>query len=688
MSVHFFSLAPASRTVIPVDPNKHKIEGTEYTIQREANCNGDGYKDRGCLHCGKRFGYSSEGLDRDPKKHVWLKDFAIDVSPSCTVEGSKSIHCEYGYKHDSYDKKDVTVIPMEPHYYDNVQYQFVTDDESKIYQHFKVCNRCKEQIIDNCTLNTQATTDPTETNAGYNTKVCSVCKHSRDIIYAISRNKDYTITQSGNSYVVTNKYHTVLKSGTLAEAIAALEAHRGLVRDENTDCTIHLAESENETSKDGFFNIIDGAIALTNGNYTITGKLKGQVGSVEKGLITVKSIGNVSWENFAHVTLKDMTIEADCFEGVAGGAVYIEKGKLSVYNSTITSDSRHNNITSGAITMISEGVLNIYDGSIIKNTFVDDNLGDSFIPATFAIGMSETSNSNFEVNIWGEKIESNQRFSIAGHNVKFTMCGGEVKNVNGTAVFIKGNSLLNITGGNISGGSGGVYVNNGNAAKHTVCDCTIIAGLEAISVSGKGTLDISQSSGKTTLLQSSGSSVTAGATVSGTVSINGEASLNMTGGKIQNTDGVALYIRSQAMAYNIGYSQENNTTPQIINNSNTFSTIYLFDYDGTQTSAGALKIHGATIKNNNAEKGYAIEAANTKYNIEIISDVGKITTIESTPGTYGVIYMKTSKSCTLKVDSATVINKLGTGGYDIYSNSSNVKIHALARNIGGQYTAV
>ena len=72
-----------------------------------ATCEGKGLEKRVCSVC-----QHTETRDIQPTGHDWEADYTVDVEPTCTVAGSKSIHCK---KCDA--KKDVTEIPANGHSY-------------------------------------------------------------------------------------------------------------------------------------------------------------------------------------------------------------------------------------------------------------------------------------------------------------------------------------------------------------------------------------------------------------------------------------------------------------------------------------------------------------------------------------------------------------------------------------------
>ncbi len=92
-----------SGTTIPANGHDY----AEWVTVVEPKCEEQGVKSRICKVC-----QHTEIGKIDATGHDWDENFTIDQAPTCTVEGSKSIHCK---KCDA--KKDVTTIPANGHDY-------------------------------------------------------------------------------------------------------------------------------------------------------------------------------------------------------------------------------------------------------------------------------------------------------------------------------------------------------------------------------------------------------------------------------------------------------------------------------------------------------------------------------------------------------------------------------------------
>ena len=72
----------------------------EWETVKSSTCKDKGSQKRACKVCGY-----TETKDVDANGHAWEKDYTIDKEPTCTTEGSKSIHCK-----NCDEVKDSTVI--------------------------------------------------------------------------------------------------------------------------------------------------------------------------------------------------------------------------------------------------------------------------------------------------------------------------------------------------------------------------------------------------------------------------------------------------------------------------------------------------------------------------------------------------------------------------------------------------
>ena len=105
-SIHC-SRCDATKDVTEIEPTGHSFG--EWTVSKDSTCVAGGQKTRKC----EIGGYTEyEDTDTDPDAHEWEENYTIDKEPTCTTEGSKSIHCS---RCDA--TKDSTVIPVTDHTY-------------------------------------------------------------------------------------------------------------------------------------------------------------------------------------------------------------------------------------------------------------------------------------------------------------------------------------------------------------------------------------------------------------------------------------------------------------------------------------------------------------------------------------------------------------------------------------------
>lgn len=105
------AIAPASGTLMEVKADGAHLQGSPYdaaveldaqALQQLADCQAlhigphvhaggtaTCHDQAVCADCGRAYG------DVDPDNHVWEDTYTVDVAPTCTQEGSQSIHCRY-----------------------------------------------------------------------------------------------------------------------------------------------------------------------------------------------------------------------------------------------------------------------------------------------------------------------------------------------------------------------------------------------------------------------------------------------------------------------------------------------------------------------------------------------------------------------------------------------------------------
>ena len=106
----------------------------EWETVKSSTCNDKGSQKRVCKVCGY-----TETKDVDANGHTWEKDYTVDKEPTCTTEGSKSIHCK-----NCDEVKDSAVIDALGHDFTGkwkvTKKATCTEDGTKT----RKCSRCDE----------------------------------------------------------------------------------------------------------------------------------------------------------------------------------------------------------------------------------------------------------------------------------------------------------------------------------------------------------------------------------------------------------------------------------------------------------------------------------------------------------------------------------------------------------------
>lgn len=174
-SIHC-SRCDATKDVTEIEPTGHSFG--EWTVSIDSTCVAGGQKTRKCEICG----YTEyEDTDIDPDAHEWEENYTIDKEPTCTTEGSKSIHCS---RCDA--TKDSTVIPVTDHTYG--EWEIVTPStctENGVKKH--ACIHCgfeQTEIIEPAhKWEDSRTVDiaPSCTEQGEDSVHCRNCDERKDI---------------------------------------------------------------------------------------------------------------------------------------------------------------------------------------------------------------------------------------------------------------------------------------------------------------------------------------------------------------------------------------------------------------------------------------------------------------------------------------------------------------------------
>ena len=189
-SIHC-SRCSATKDVTDVDPNGHTFG--EWTLYSTAGCSDKGQVKRTCSVCGYE---EYRDTDFDPDNHTWEDHYTVDKEPTCTTEGSESIHCA---KCDA--TKDSRVIPV----IDHIKGEWETDTEPTCTTegsestHCTMCGILLDTraipVTDHDMGEWETVSDPTCSENGKEKRVCKDCgaEEYRDTDPAHSWEDDYTI---------------------------------------------------------------------------------------------------------------------------------------------------------------------------------------------------------------------------------------------------------------------------------------------------------------------------------------------------------------------------------------------------------------------------------------------------------------------------------------------------------------
>ena len=151
-----------------------------------------------CSVCGET---KTEVIPKLTHEHQWNKDYTVDVEPTCTKEGKKSIHC---VKDDAIKPGSEVTIPAKGHNWVLTNTVAATEDKdgSKTYI-CSVCGETKTEVIPKLTHEHQW-------NKDYTVDVEPTCtKEGKKSIHcvkddAIKPDSEVTIPAKGHNWVLTN----------------------------------------------------------------------------------------------------------------------------------------------------------------------------------------------------------------------------------------------------------------------------------------------------------------------------------------------------------------------------------------------------------------------------------------------------------------------------------------------------
>ena len=198
-SIHCSS-CEAVKDITEIEPIDHVF--TEWSVSSDATCVEKGQKTRSCIECG----YTEyDSIDIDLNAHLWEDDFTIDKEPTCTADGSRSIHCSRCNA-----TKDSEAIPAAAHQYGEwkVVKKATCTENGKRVRECANCGKNEEDIIPAAHIWDKKITvdkEPTCTEDGSQSIHCTQCNEQKDIQKLSAKGHDWS------EWKITKKPTTVEK---------------------------------------------------------------------------------------------------------------------------------------------------------------------------------------------------------------------------------------------------------------------------------------------------------------------------------------------------------------------------------------------------------------------------------------------------------------------------------------------
>ena len=198
-SIHCSS-CEAVKDITEIEPIDHVF--TEWSVSSDATCVEKGQKTRSCTECG----YTEyDSIDIDLNAHLWEDDFTIDKEPTCTADGSRSIHCSRCNA-----TIDSEAIPAAAHQYGEwkVVKKATCTENGKRVRECANCGKNEEDIIPAAHIWDKKMTvdkEPTCTEDGSQSIHCTQCNAQKDIQKLSAKGHDWS------EWKITKKPTTVEK---------------------------------------------------------------------------------------------------------------------------------------------------------------------------------------------------------------------------------------------------------------------------------------------------------------------------------------------------------------------------------------------------------------------------------------------------------------------------------------------
>ncbi|MCM1285745.1 MAG: hypothetical protein NC213_03815 [Acetobacter sp.] len=155
--------------VIPADPIFYEHQYSAYVVTEKATCDKNGTETKTCKLCKKQVTRVVQKLSSDGT-HSWNREFTVDVEPSCTKEGRRSIYCSVCNA-----VKDTEIIAPVPHTYTHAEY---IGNET----HMQSCEICGNELVTKCNYIYSVKIVPTKLNEGIGVHTCAICNYSYETV--------------------------------------------------------------------------------------------------------------------------------------------------------------------------------------------------------------------------------------------------------------------------------------------------------------------------------------------------------------------------------------------------------------------------------------------------------------------------------------------------------------------------
>lgn len=237
-SIHCSS-CEAVKDITEIEPIDHVF--TEWSVSSDATCVEKGQKTRSCTECG----YTEyDSIDIDLNAHLWEDDFTIDKEPTCTADGSRSIHCSRCNA-----TKDSEAIPAAAHQYGEwkVVKKATCTENGKRVRECANCGKNEEDIIPAAHIWDKKITvdkEPTCTEDGSQSIHCTQCNEQKDIQKLSAKGHDWS------EWKITKKPTTVEKGveERHCQVCGVVETNElDIIKDNTSDSKPETPDSKPET---------------------------------------------------------------------------------------------------------------------------------------------------------------------------------------------------------------------------------------------------------------------------------------------------------------------------------------------------------------------------------------------------------------------------------------------------------